>query len=325
MSYELQLDEFFKDPKNRSYAANIINKLTAQHKHGLIAKIRNRGPAEMADRIHEIVGYLVDDAIEEKRYTSSILPTIVSPQLAPNFWFKDEKEPTREEIYRLLYLILTGLYRGSYIVNLDNAAPPLREDFRKSLIQEAIIIFPEGGIGGGVDVKKMFMHLRLGRFPIKEFGFTLLILSCFARWLKSKIEKPEFLKRIEEIGLLQVMPDLGVDDSISLVFFDIPRQKKEMHIFPRLKDFIVKWYYDYLMGAEDIDLLIFLSSLYITDRNYQEISDSLMNKFIYYLLRGYINGELLTNIINIKVRYELKERKRRIYPIQRMREILRRI
>jgi hypothetical protein len=130
---------------------------------------------------------------------------------------------------------------------------------------------------------------------------------------------------MEEIGLPKVIPDLGVDDSISLVFFNIPKQKKEMHIFPRLKDFIVKWYYDYLTGAEDVDLLFFLSSLYVTDKDYQKISDAVMNKFIYYLLRGYINGELLTDIISIKIRYELKDKKRGIYPIQRVREILRRV
>jgi hypothetical protein len=326
MSYETQLNEFLTDPKNRSYAASIINKLTAQHKHGKIAEIRNKGLTEMADRIHEIVEYLVDeDAIRRKRYTSSILPTIVSPQLAPNFWFRNEKEPTREEIYRLLHLILTGLYRGSYIVSLDNAGPSLREDFRKFLIQEKILIFPESGIGGGVDIKKIFAHLNVSRFPIVEFGFVLLILSCFAKWLKNKMKKPEFLKRMEEIGLPKVIPDLGVDDSISLVFFNIPKQKKEMHIFPRLKDFIVKWYYDYLTGAEDVDLLFFLSSLYVTDKDYQKISDAVMNKFIYYLLRGYINGELLTDIISIKIRYELKDKKRGIYPIQRVREILRRV
>ncbi|MEM2962833.1 MAG: hypothetical protein QXY01_07465, partial [Candidatus Bathyarchaeia archaeon] len=311
--------------KNRSYAASIINKLTAQHKHGLIAEIRDRGQAEMADRIREIVEYLVNDAIKGRRYTSSVLPTIVSPQLAPNFWFKNEKKPTREEVYRLLHLILTGLYRGSYVVNLDNAKPTLREDFRKSLIQENILIFPEGGVGGGVNIKKIFTQLNLARFPVVEFGFTLLILSCFVKWLKNKVEKPEFLKRVEEMGLPQIISDIGVDDSLSLVFFNIPRQKKEMHIFPRLKDFIARWYHDFLTGAEDIDLLLFLSSLYIVDENFKEISDAVMNKFIYYLLRGHINGELLVDMINIKIKHELEERRRGIYPIQRVREILRRI
>jgi hypothetical protein len=326
MSYQSLLEDFIKNKQNRRYAVNIIAKLTGQHRHGPIAKIRNQGTSAMVDRIEDIITYLVNDATSKKRYTSSILPTIVSPQQAPNFWFRNEKEPTMEEVYRLLYIILTGVYQGSYIVNLDNVDVSVREDFRNWLIKKNIVIFPGNGIRGGINLKEIFNRLKIHGFPLSEFCFSLLILSYFVGWLKYKMEIPKFIQEMEDIGLPPILSKIGIEDTATLVIFNLHRQKKEMHIVPRLKDFIVKWYEEYLTGREDsIFLLSFLSSLYVKHKDYRKIIDKIMNKFIYYLLREYVNGELLVNMINIKIKYELKERKKRPYPIRKAKAFLRKI
>jgi hypothetical protein len=95
-----------------------------------------------------------------------------------------------------------------------------------------------------------------------------------------------------------------------------------MHITPRLKDFVIKWYENFLAGKEEhAYFLSFLSSIYVNHKNYRKVADPLMNKFFYYLLRGYVNGELLGDIVNLKIKYELKENKRP-FPIQRANEFL---
>jgi len=325
MSYQDLLNEFFEDRQNRKYAAGILHKLTGQHRHGCIAEIRREGISGFIDKMEDVITYLVDDAINKKRYTSSILPTIVSPQQAPNFWFKNEKEPTEEEVYRLLYILLSGLYRGNYVVNLDNVDALIRENFRNWLIEKNVLIFPEEGTIGGINLKEILSKLQIHGFPLSEFGFSLLIISYFVNWLRDKTDR-SFMQKMKSMGLPLILDEIGVGDTVTLMIYNLHKQKKEMYVIPRLKDFIVKWYEEFLMGKENsIPLLSFLSSLYVRHKDYQKIADKTMNKFIYYLLRGYVNGELLVNLINIKTKYELKEKKRRPYPIRKVREFLRKI
>ena len=324
MRYESLLNDFLRDEQNRRYSANIIDKLTFQHKLGLINQIRReRG---FAERIQEVIEFLVNDAINKKRYTASILPTIVSPNQAPNFWFRDEKEPTREEVYRLLYMLLTGLYHGNCVVNLDNVDASILNEFRNSLVKKSIIREYEAFIG--IDVKKMFQELDIRRFPLTEFGFSLLILSHFASWLRDRASKiyPDHMQKIKEMGLPNVLSEMGVEETITLVTCNILRQKKEMYITPRLKDFVVKWYEDFMAEKQSSPcILSFLSSLYVNHKDYREMSEKLMNKFIYYLLRGYVNGELLVDMINFKTRFELKEKARCPFPLYKANEFLAKI
>jgi hypothetical protein len=321
MSYQNLLEKFLDDRQNSKYAAGILLKLTGQHRHGSIANIRKKGMTAITDNVKDIITYLVEDSINKRRYTASILPTIVSPQLAPNFWFRNEKEPTEEEVYRLLYLLLSGLYQGNYVVNLDNVNISLREKFRRSLIEENILIFPEENTRGGINLKEVFNNLGISRFPLSEFGFSLLILSYFVHWVKDRTEISDFIQKMKNMGISLALDKVGINDTITLIICNIHRQKKEMYIIPRLKDFIIKWYEDFLIDKEDsISLLSFLSSLYVTHKDYRKTADQVMNKFIYYLLKGYVNGELLVDLVNLKIKYEFKERKGKPHAIRKPRD-----
>jgi len=326
-NYQVLLKDFLEDKQNRKYAAVILNKLTGQHRHGLIAEIRNKGFYSFVEELEKVIDYLVNDAIKRRRYTASILPTMISPQQAPNFWFRNEKEPTKEEIYRLLYIVLTGLYRGNLIINLDNVATSLMRDFRKWLISKETLILPEEKTTGGLDPRKIINELNIHSFPLSEFAFTLLLSSYFSKWLKDEIErKTEWKRKMEELGLSSTLSDAGIDDAVTLIVCNIHRQKKEIHVFSRFKEFILRWYGDFLNNkAESIDLILFLSSIYVRHKDYRKISEKMMDKFVYYLLRGYISGELLVNLINLKIKYELKERKGSPHSIQKAKEFLRMI
>ena len=132
--------KFLKKDRNKRYAAYILRKLTGQYKHGLIAEIRKNG--SFIDKIETVIEYLVEEsAMRKKRYTASILPTIITPEQAPNFWFKNEKEPTGNEIYKFLFLLLTGLYQGNYVINLDNVDLSLMRSFRDQLIDRGPVSY----------------------------------------------------------------------------------------------------------------------------------------------------------------------------------------
>lgn len=323
MNYQSLLKKYLDDKQNRKYSATILEKLTGQHRHGFIAEIRREGA--FVDRIQETIDFLVEDAVAKKRYTASVLPTIVSPDQAPNFWFINEKEPTAEEVYRLLYLLLTGLYRGNYVVNLDNVGIRIMEEFRDSLIKRAILL--QEATTGGIDIGKILAELQIRKFSLAEFGFSLLTLSYFVSWVRDKTKLyPEWIQKVQKIGLPSTLSEIGIEDTCSLVTCKIHKQKKEMYITPRVKDFVVKWYDDFLYGKADSPyLLSFLSSLYVSHKNYRRISDPMANKFIYYLLRGYVNGELLTDMINLKMKYELKEKRGRPFPILKVHEFMKKI
>jgi hypothetical protein len=318
MSYEYLLMEFLHDKQNKKYSAKILEKLTEQYRLGMIAEIRREG--SFVERMNEIIESLVKDAIKKKKYTSSIIPTVVSSDKAPNFWFQNEKAPTTEEVYRSLYLLLTSLYQGNYVVNLDNVNEAVLREFRSSLIKKNILLTNEDI--SGIDMKKIRGELGIRFFPNTEFGFSLLILSYFVSWIKAKEkEDPVWIQRINELGLSSTLSELSLDDTLTLVTYNIRKQKKEMYITPRLKSFVLKWYEEFLTGKEDYPyILSFLSSLYVIHKNYRKISDPLMNKFIYYLLRENVNGELLTDIVNLKIEFELKETKGRPFPIRQARK-----
>ncbi|MEM3573143.1 MAG: hypothetical protein QXE05_03790 [Nitrososphaeria archaeon] len=325
MSYETLLKEFLSKNSNRIYASNILIKLTGQHQHGFIAETRKSGVLAFIDRMEDIIDDLVEDSTKKERYTASILPTAISPEMAPNFWFKNEKKPTREETYRLLYLLLTSVYTGSYLFNLDNVAPSIREDFREWLIEKKVLILREE-LGGAINLKEVLNHLSLPIFPLSEFGFSILMLSYFVSWLKYKVQHySQMLQLLKEKGFSAFLSEVSIDESATLVIFNIHRQKKEMHLIPRVKDFIIKWYSDFINDNKPIELLLFLSSLYITHENYRELSERTLDKFIYYLMRGYVNGELLTEAINLKIKYEFKEGAKKPYPIRGVRNFMRKI
>jgi hypothetical protein len=42
------------------------------------------------------------------------------------------------------------------------------------------------------------------------------------------------------------------------------------------------------------------ASLYVAHKNYRDLSTKLLDKFLYYMLGGYVSGELLDKLVTLK-------------------------
>jgi hypothetical protein len=275
--------------------------------------------------MQEIVEEMINNALKRGRYEAWFLPTVISPEKASNFYIGKES-PTPEEIYKFLYLLISGIYRDQYIVNLDNADEKVVSDFREDLIKEKKAIILSGG-KEGINIKKVLNDLGINVSPdLTEFIFTFIIVSYFVYWIKTS-KKKEWSERWKEIGLDSTLETLGITDDTTLVIFSVPKQKKEVYYVPKLKEFILKWYKKYLEDEEETPYIVkFIFSLYIADEQYRDLSASLLNKFLYYFLNGYVNGELLDKLVNLKIFYELRERRRKkIYGFSKANEFFREI
>ena len=182
---------------------------------------------------------------------------------------------------------------------MDNVDENLKDKFRKDLIREELLILP-GKKGEGVNIKKMLNYLDIRVTPqLKEFIYSFILISFFTSWIKSIKRTEEWIKEVEKLGLHSVLEKSGIKDDTTLVIFYIPRQKKEMYYIPRLKNLLLTWYGDYLEGKEDYPSVVkFIFSTYISDKQYRELSSSLLNKFLYYFLNGYVNG--MSHFLNWK-------------------------
>ncbi|MEM5781911.1 MAG: hypothetical protein QXD43_01790 [Candidatus Aenigmatarchaeota archaeon] len=320
MSYKKLLDRFFSDKENREYALPIFMRLIQAIKHGEIAKIKNEGREKQIEKMPEIFEKMKDDALKRERYVAHIFPTIISPELAPNFYIGKES-PTEDEIYRFFYIVISGIYKdivisgtykGTYVVNLDNVDEKMVNQFRSELINEKLLILPTQK-GSGVDIKNLLSRIGIKISPLlTEFIYSFAIVSFFIHWIKgeSPEKREKWIKNVKELGLDSTLEKIGIRDDTTLVIFNIPRQKKEMYYIPKLKKFFLTWYKDFLEDKEKVSSTVeFIFSMYIKDRQYRELSSSLLNKFLYYFLNGYVNGELLNKLINLKIAYEIKQKR----------------
>jgi hypothetical protein len=306
--YKKLLEDFLKEESNKQYALPIFEKLIRAIQRGEIADIRKQGREKLIEKMSEIFEKMKDDALKKKRYVAHIFPTIISPEQAPNFYIGKEI-PTEEEIYRFFYLIISGIYKGPYIINIDNVDEKIRNEFRNYLIREELLILP-GKKGEGVNIKKILSDLGIKVTPqLNEFIYSFVIFSSFISWIKKIEERENLIKEIEELGLSSMLEKIGINDDATLIIFYIPKQKKEMYVIPKIKNLILTWYEDYLKGKEDYPSVVkFIFSNYISDKQYRGVSASLLNKFLYYFLNGYVNGELLNKLVNTKIYYELRKR-----------------
>lgn len=338
-SYRDLLEKFLEDETNRKYALPIVKRLLQQRFRSgyyiVKGKIKVK-ESELENNILNIFEALIDKSVgEDRKYDASLIPTIISIDNAPNFYIGKES-PTEEEVYRFLYLIISGIYRGSYIVNLDNVNEKIRDDFRKYLINEKILILPSEKEEGGVDLQKMMDSIGIKVIPhLDRFIYSFILLSSFVTWLKEMyVDESEWKELDKELGASSILEEVGINEDVTLVVCYLPEQKKdksrrkkrkkkeskkekskkEIYFFPRLKSLISKWYGDYLIGKEDSPFIVdFIFSTYVSDKDYRELSSSLLNKFLYYFLNGYVNGELLSKLINLKISYELKKKTKQIY------------
>ncbi|MEM5847326.1 MAG: hypothetical protein QXE97_04540 [Candidatus Aenigmatarchaeota archaeon] len=325
-NYKKLLENFLKEKSNRSYALPIVERLLQQRLrkgHYIIKGKMKVHESELENNMLHIFESLIEKCVrEDKKYDASLIPTIISPDQAPNFYLGREN-PTEDEIYRFLYLIISGIYRGEYIVNLDNVDERVRSNFRKYLINEKLLIFPSDKEKGGIDLKKLMNAIGIKVVPpLNEFIYSFILISSFVTWIKKEsLEIENWKKQAEELGIPSLLEKIGIRDDVALVICYLPKQKKEMYFVPKLKSFISKWYGGYLTGREDYPFIVkFIFSTYIPDKQYRELSSSLLNKFLYYFLNGYVNGELLDKLINLKISYELKEKTRKVYGFSKAKE-----
>ncbi|MEM2260643.1 MAG: hypothetical protein QXO40_02805 [Candidatus Aenigmatarchaeota archaeon] len=310
MSHEKLLYQFLSDKENRKYALPILERLIQAIKHGEIAEIRKAGREELIEKMPEIFEKMKNDALKKERYVAHIFPTIISPEQAPNFYIGKES-PTEDEIYRFFYLIISGIYKGSYVINLDNIDEKIVNQFRRELINEKLLILPPEK-ESGVNIRRLlnYIGVKIVRPQLTEFIYSFAIISFFICWIKSLEKTEEWIKKVKELGLDSTLERVGIRDDTALVIFNIPKQKKEMYYIPKLKKFFSTWYKDFLEDKESTPSIVeFIFSLYIADKQYRELSSSLLNKFLYYFLNGYVNGELLSKLINLKIAYEVKQKR----------------
>lgn len=321
-SYKERLESFLSEKSNREYAFPIVQGLTVQYTTGKIARLKREKGSE---GILEVINEVIKDALEERRYTASIFPTIISPEKARNFYIGKEGGPTEEEIHKFLYLLVSGLhYGGEFVINLDNVADEARKDFRDGLINEKMLILPSVKGRGGIDIARLLSGISAIRksFPrLSEFIFAFLLISYFSSWIREEIKRKGWSEVLAKMGLESTLGLLGIRDDVTLIVFRLSKgEKKKVYYIPKLKDVLVKWFSDYIGGREGkLAVVDFIFSLYVADEKYRDISSETLNKFLYYFLNGYVNGELLSKLIQLKIKCEL-EREGRVYGVLNAKE-----
>jgi hypothetical protein len=313
--YRELLYDFFKEEINKQYAAFILRKLLQANKPRkgkypikIGRETKYFSPEEVEKRPQEICDAIVEKALKEG-YNALAIPSLVSVNLAPNFYIFKE-EPKEEEIWWWLYHILTGVFFGDNVLNLVNIPEETREGFREYLINENLLI--TGHSSNIRSIQKIF-HIPMGSSELNEYEFIsgFLFLSTFVKfWMGQK--RKEVTARDFEIEF-----NKKVTEDTTLLIFSLSREKKKVYFFPKLNSLISKWFSDVLSSNEkevQITPLIssFLFSFYIRDTKYKKITGSLLNKFLYYFLSGHIKGDILSALVTVKATYELGKKKGKI-------------
>lgn len=315
MNYKEMLFKFLEDDINVQYCLPIVKKLLQANFRGgkfVITIDKNNeklivAPDEIKAKIHTILDFMVKKALLEG-YNVLVTPCIISKEQAPNFYLAEEI-PKSEELWRFLYLLLTGVHGFEYVLNLESAPAKVNESFREWLINKNYLVI--GVDHSGLNVKELLLSLKIPEgLPLEEFIMSFIFLSYFAKFWKDTQKTIEIAR---DFGKLFS----EISNDTSLVIFVLSRQKKRMYIFPRLKEILLKYYGDFFISDYQIPSICrFIFSLYIRDANYKEISVGVLNKLLYYLLQGHINGELLSRAIELKTNYELRKKEHRIFGLQ---------
>ncbi|MEM2588785.1 MAG: hypothetical protein QXT44_03135 [Candidatus Bathyarchaeia archaeon] len=315
MSYKEMLFKFLEDDLNVQYCLPIVKKLLQANFRGgnfVVTIDKNNEklivkPDEIKTQVQTVLDFVVKKALLEG-YNVLVTPCIISKEQAPNFYLEEEI-PKPEELWRFLYLLLTGVHSFDYVLNLENTPAKITENFRKWLMNKNYLVISTER--SGLNVKELLSSLKIPKgLALEEFIMSFIFLSYFAKFWKDTKEEIEIAR--DSGTFLSEIPD-----DTSLVIFVLSRQKKRMYVFPRLKEILTKYYGDFFLSDDQIPSICrFIFSLYISDVNYREICVGILNKLLYYLLQGHINGELLSRAIELKTNYELKKKEHKIFGLQ---------
>ena len=234
----------------------------------------------------ELLDLIVEQTLEEG-FSSLTWPTMIEE---PNLSLVGEKEPTEEDVWRLLFLIYSSVRFGRYAINLDNVTDAGRKWLWTKLVTGKVILKERADLSPireelHVDVRNsepMFVSLSLLGFIVK------------------RIE--EELKGEEEDIFAKFLPKLGWREDTSLVIFGRVG-KGIFNVFPRVSKVVQRW----LQPPEIIlSYLNAFTNLRIEDKK-KDLLRKEREKLIYYLLKyDHINGELLSKLTSLKCSYELE-------------------
>jgi hypothetical protein len=260
-----------------------------------------RDPRKLENVIDDFAIYF-----EEKGFSASVVPTMLSSSEASNFsLFRPALSSDR--VKQLFLTILCGIQHGNYVLSLENVDENTYYQFRERLRQNGLILKPQK-TGAPYQLNKSQLSrsyagrpLPLNKPSILAFAF-LNYFVYFGKVGERKIE----LEDIFDTWRL-------TDTSTLIVTYLPPRgEKGEIRMYSRLSTFLTEWYANFFEeDVEHPDLGLFISSLYISDRDYCDISSSLLEKFVHQLLSGHISGEILDKLITLKTTYCITEKERK--------------
>jgi len=313
IDYQESIEKLFDDELDLLIAANNLYNLTASitaKKHP-VTLMRN---ALFNGDIGGITRYTresINKFMNEKRFVAHIFPSIISYDKAVNFYLDKRYKPSREDIIKYLYLLSSGLsirYNRNdiCIFNIDNMEVDKWRWIKKLLTTDQILVLDR--IGSTIDYR--VLSNKTAYLPLTPFCFTLQLIS----YIGISILGTEDIDELDE----NVLTEYGITSDVYIYLITRRGPKTESYTIGRLDNLYLR----YMRTTEDIySILYFLQSLYIRDEDYVEQSTNLMDKFVYYLLNGYINGELLDKMILLKIKYELsKPPGEAIYGVRRARE-----
>jgi hypothetical protein len=272
-------------------AGRILSRITSQYNMGEWSDLRKMAAAGDPAAIHALIDKLVERAVGEQEYSASIIPTMLSSNVARSMKMLGGEVPSPSSVYFWLYTQLSSVPISNTMINVMYVEEEFRHSFFNSLIDEEAL--REGRVRIRVEKIREVLGPVGRRFPIDyEFCATFAVLNYFCYWLKS-----------ERIPLEK----LGVSDLSTLVVITIPMRggrgkkgairevKRSMYFISRLSSYIQRWYGDYFTSDEEYPPLgRFISSLY---EPHDEYSSYLLNKFLYDFLRNRVNSHFLLELV----------------------------
>ncbi|MEM4460860.1 MAG: hypothetical protein QXY70_01845 [Nanopusillaceae archaeon] len=325
--WEQKFKNFFSQKENKIYSYYIFSKcIFGQFNSGKIKEILEDKKRYLSEEFFEIFEYLIKEIEKNKSYTASIFPTMLSFKVAKNFFLKNEKFPNREEIFYFLYLISTGIFCKNLVVNLITSNEQAWENFLEKLKSEKQFIIglsdeKETTEINGIRVDSLVRYLYINKknIPLIERNILVFILLNFfvVWWLKENKKI-----RVHSLAdLKNILPNEGIDERSALIIFEYGKEKKKIFIYPRINEFIQKWYFKYLQSGEEKDLFLPKFLFTLVDFDDKE-SFHHLDKFLYFLLRGYVNGELLDKLMQSKINQlkKAKKQQRKLFGIKNAKE-----
>lgn len=324
--WENKFKEHFSKIENRIFVYSLISNLLFGH----FTTGEKRKKLNNVDFYLKNFFPLIEELYFQKLdYQTSIFPTFISYDRGKNFAFRSEKKPDKEEVYRIIYLMLTGIYipSSNLLISMDSSEESLWESFTKHLKKEenaVVIKDPKNDLPAGINYRFIYEYLKFKGFPLGyPHIFTFAFLNFFVVWWLKEKEK---IKISDPFTIGKELTKKGLSDDVNLIVFYFSKEAgNKVYFFSKLNSFIIKWYGDYLLSSEDKDLILpnFLSNFLIFDKKYKDLSFHTMEKFVYYLLQGYVNGELLDKLIRLKVDHSLKTSRKPLFLTDKFYEKLR--